>query len=112
MYNYPYMNPYSQNNQQIIRVNGENGARAFQMMPNSSTLLLDETEARLFLAQTDGAGYKTITAYKLEPYQAPVMNSYESLAERISKLEGIINGKSYSGNGTQAKRNQQDSSKS
>jgi hypothetical protein len=29
--------------QEIIRVNGRNGANAYQMAPNSSILLLDET---------------------------------------------------------------------
>lgn len=49
MYNYmPYptntytgMNSY--NKQEVIRVNGRNGANAYQMAPNSSILLLDET---------------------------------------------------------------------
>ena len=27
---------------EIVKVNGENGARAYQLAPNSSTLLLDE----------------------------------------------------------------------
>jgi len=87
MYN-PYQ-PYM-NNQQIIRVNGENGARAYQMMPNSSALLLDESAPRLFLASTDGAGYKSISAYKLEPYESPSEISLSSLAERIEKLEQEI----------------------
>ena len=29
--------------QEIVRVNGKNGADAYQMAPNSSILLLDET---------------------------------------------------------------------
>ena len=40
---------------QIIRVNGENGARAYNMAPNSSVLLLDENMPIVWLAQTDGA---------------------------------------------------------
>lgn len=100
MYNpyQPYMQP-----QQIIKVNGENGARAYQMMPNSSALLLDESAPRLFLAQTDGAGYKTIASYKLEPYVEEPVPDLNELSTRISKLEEIINGKS---NTTNTKRKQ------
>lgn len=29
--------------QEVVRVNGRNGANAYQMAPNSSILLLDET---------------------------------------------------------------------
>lgn len=76
------------NNQQIIRVNGENGANMFQMMPNSSALLLDENSPKMYLVQTDGAGYKTITAYKLEPIQSKPQISLE---ERIKRLEDKLN---------------------
>lgn len=100
MYN-PYQ-PYG-SNQQIIKVNGLNGANAYQLMPNSSTLLLDESAPRLFLAQTDGAGYKTITAYKLEPYVEEKQPDISELSERISKLEEIVNAKS---NTTSNKRKQ------
>lgn len=92
MYN-PYQ-PYVGSNQQIIKVNGLNGANAYQLMPNSSTLLLDESAPRLFLAQTDGAGYKTITAYKLEPYVEEKQPDISELSDRISKLEEIVNAKS------------------
>lgn len=100
-------NPYQpyMNNQQIIRVNGEPGARAYQMMPNSSALLLDESAPRLFLASTDGAGYKSIAAYKLEPYEQPSEISLNSLVERIEKLEQEISNNAKS-NTSNAKRKQ------
>lgn len=91
MYN-PYQ-PYG-NNQQIIKVNGINGAQAYQLLPNSSALLLDETAPRLFLAQTDGAGYKSISAYKLEPYVEEKQPDLSELSDRITKLEEIVNAKS------------------
>lgn len=89
---------YGYSSQQIIRVNGENGARAMQMYPNSSMLLLDENDPIVWLAQTDGAGYKTVTPYKIEPYSpAPVIDS-QILLDRIIKLEEKINGKSDNSN--------------
>ena len=37
----PFLNP--QLRQEVVRVSGRNGAEAYQMAPNSSILLLDET---------------------------------------------------------------------
>ena len=45
---------------EVIRVNGKNGAEAFQMPPNSSIILLDESAPLIWLKMTDGAGYPTI----------------------------------------------------
>ena len=105
-YNNPYMpnmgnmpNPYQNNRtfqndygrQEITRVNGENGAKAYSMGPNSSILLLDETAPIVWLAQTDGAGYKTITPYSITPYQAAPSQDYSNLEARIKRLEDMIN---------------------
>lgn len=100
------MYPYN-NNQQIIKVNGINGANAYQLMPNSSVLLLDATSPRIYLAQTDGAGYKTISAYKLTPEIEETPANLTDLSERISRLEEIVNAKS---NTTNAKRKQESES--
>lgn len=74
--------------QQIIRVNGEQGARSFRMLPNSSALLLDETAPLVWLATTDGAGYMTVTPFEIKPYQPPPPPDYQSLLARIERLEG------------------------
>ena len=55
--------------QEVVRVNGKNGAQAFQLPPNSSILLLDETAPIVWLKTTDGAGYPTITPYDINPHQ-------------------------------------------
>lgn len=82
---------YQQQRLEVIRVNGENGARAFSLPPNSSILLLDETAPLVWLAQTDGAGYKTVTPYSISPYQAEPTPNYNSLEERIKRLEDKFN---------------------
>lgn len=95
MYNYsnPYMNPSYVPAQrcEVVRVNGENGARAFQMAPNSSVLLLDETDPIVWLKTTDGAGYPTLTPYTITPYvkQEPE-DLYKGLSDRVARLEEII----------------------
>ena len=79
--------------QEIVRVNGENGAKAYQMAPNSSALLLDESAPLVWLIQTDGAGYKTAVPYTITPYQAQKEPNLNSLEERIQRLEDMLNGK-------------------
>lgn len=103
----PYLNPqYSQQGQsrtEIVKVNGENGARAYQIAPNSSALLLDETAPIVWLVQTDGAGYKTVAPYTIAPFQPEPPINAKDLEARIARLESMIDGKSdTSGNGTKS----------
>lgn len=57
MYN-PMINPYlaqqqpQQPRREVVKVNGENGARAFPMGANSSALLLDENGVLVWLVTT------------------------------------------------------------
>ena len=90
------MPSWGQNQQrmEIVRVNGENGARAFQLPPNSNVLLLDESAPLVWLVQTDGAGYKTVAPYTITPYQAQPAPDYGELDRRLKILEDMINGKS------------------
>ena len=94
----PYMNPYGMQQMpalqptQVVRVNGENGARAYTIGANSSALLLDESGLLVWLVTSDGAGYKTVSAYDITPHQAAPQPDYSSLESRITRLEGLING--------------------
>lgn len=88
----PWGQTQAQQRMEIIRVNGEGGARAYQMPPSSNALLLDEANPLVWLVQTDGAGYKTVTPYTITPYQAAPAPDLGSLEQRISRLEGILNG--------------------
>ena len=95
----PYLNPYFQQPQQtipyqpssVIKVNGENGARAYQIGANSSALLLDESGLMVWLIVTDGAGYKTVTPYDITPHQVTPAPDFGSLESRIKRLEDMIN---------------------
>ena len=101
--NFFNMNNYSNNygqRQQVIRVNGRNGAEAYQIAPNSSALLLDTSAPLVWLIQTDGAGYKTATPYSITPYEpAPAVDNNQlaqlisSIDERVRKLEEDRKGK-------------------
>lgn len=89
--NYGYMQPQKT---EIIRVNGKNGGEMYAMAPNSEALLLDTSAPIVWLAQTDGAGYKTLTPYAITPYQPEPEIDIRTLNDRITKLEEILNDKS------------------
>ena len=66
MYNQP------QNNQQffqpeptqnLIRVNGINGAKAYQMPANSTIALFDANEDVMYIKTTDGAGFPSLRTF-------------------------------------------------
>ena len=103
---------YMNNNQQIVKVHGRNGAETYQMLPNSSALLLDESEPIIYLAQTDGAGYKTITAYDINPHKDIPPINVNDLEQRITKLEEMIKNESNTSNSKQWKYEQTKSSTS
>lgn len=85
--------PYSPNyapRYEIIKVNGEAGARNFQMAPNSNQLLLDSSTPNLmWLVQTDGAGYLTATPWDITPHQAQPQVNVSDLEARIKHLEDM-----------------------
>lgn len=79
----------------VVKVSGRNGAEAFQMTSDESVLLLDTTAPIVWLCQTDGAGYKTLTPYDISVHkETPPEDKFKSLEERIAKLEDTINAKS------------------
>ena len=111
----PYMNPYGfmqqyqqqpqvQPSVQVVRVNGENGARSYQMGANSSALLLDESGLMVWLVTSDGAGYKTVSAYDIAPHQQTPVPDYGNLESRIQRLEEIVNGNARNSNSTRKKQ--------
>ena len=104
MYQNPYafmgsqaaMNPYQgmaagAPQMQVTRVNGEGGANAFSIGPNSSALLLDTSGTMIWAVTTDGAGYKTVVPYDIAPHKTQEEKTYTTLESRIKRLEDMIN---------------------
>lgn len=80
----PYINPYyqqvnnqpmqqpmiqqpqaqPQNNQGLIWVSGEVGAKSYLMAPNSTVMLMDSEQSVFYIKSTDSAGMPTIRAYE------------------------------------------------
>ena len=99
MYNNPYLNPYGFNQQpvlpqmpqtQVVKVNGEPGARSYQIGANSSALLLDESGTMVWLVTSDGAGYKTVAPYDISPHQTAPAPDISNMEDRIKKLEEFM----------------------
>lgn len=111
LYN-PMINPYytpqntvtQQPRREVVKVNGENGARAFPMGANSSALLLDEGGTIVWLVTTDGAGYKTVAPFDITPHQTQPAPDFGSLEARITRLEERLNAAAATGNPANAER--------
>lgn len=99
-YYYGAMNNFNlygqQKPQQVVQVDGYNGASTFKMGPDSSALLLDQSGDKVWLVKTDGAGYKSV----IQPYAiSPILNNnnnntydFSQYEERLSKLEKLMEG--------------------
>ena len=109
----PYTyNPYAINNpvqpiqfsapapiMEIPKVNGEESARAFNIGPNSSVILMDNDKPLIWVVVTDASGFKTVTPFTISPYTPEQPVSAEALKgemdgiyDRLSKLEERMNG--------------------
>ena len=103
MYNPYFNNPYTQNNyntpygaqnapynqnlpqgQQLIRVNGLEGAKAYQMGANSTAALFDSNNDIMYIKNTDGAGFRSIRAFKFVEMD---LNSSTPISEYATKNE-------------------------
>ena len=87
----------------VVEVTGRAGAESYQLGPDSSILLLDNTAPIVWLVKSDGAGYKTLSAYDIKPHEEekPV-DHFKELEDRITKLEETVNAKQ--SNTTNARR--------
>lgn len=93
---------------EVIKVNGEAGAKNFKMGPNSSALLLDETAAIVWYVQTDGTGYLTASPFDIFPHKVQPPIDVNDLSNRVSKLEEmILNVQSNSGTTKSVKKQRQ-----
>lgn len=63
MLNNQQMIPQEQT-QNLIRVNGLDGAKAYQMSANSTVALFDNNEDILYVKTTDGAGFPSVRSFK------------------------------------------------
>lgn len=81
--------------QEIIRVTGVEGARAYPIAPNSRVALFDDGRDVFYIKSADGGGYPTLTAFTFAPLQdAPAASAdYVTRAEFEELKELVANGK-------------------
>lgn len=85
---------------EIQRVNGKESAYAYAIGPNSSVILADATEPKIWLVTTDSSGFKAVNGFKIIPdeeesKETPVVQTtgeqISNLEERMAKLEERMN---------------------
>lgn len=81
----------------LVSVTGIEGARAYQLPPNSSMPLFDQNDDIMYLKTTDAAGYPTIKTFSFTPMDddsGPDMTQYvdrsefDALLERVNEIAG------------------------
>lgn len=87
--------PVSQPSNSLIRVTGIDGAKAYQMPPNSVAALFDDSYDIMYVKSTDGAGFPTIRIFDFYEHkeEAPVQQqpvNVESFATK-QELENLQN---------------------
>ena len=109
---YGFMNPYQQQMPQVpqapvqvVKVNGENGAKAYSIGANSSALLLDENGLMVWLVTSDGAGYKTVSAFDITPHRNAPAPDYGNLETRIQTIEKRLEEMNSNGNSANVNAN-------
>lgn len=68
---------------QLIRVTGMDGAKAYQMAPNSCVPLFDADKDIMYVKSTDGAGFPTIRTFSF----APIEVKQASTTEYVTRSE-------------------------
>ena len=89
----PYINHptygYSQPNNGILWVQGIEGAKAFQLMPNSNAVLLDsENDGVFYIKLSDNVGMCTLRTFEyIETTNDPPKNNGVDLSSYVTKSE-------------------------
>ena len=91
---------YPQTPIQLIRVNGIEGARAYQMPANSTVALFDTNNDIMYIRTTDGAGFPQIRTFSFTEQLSPKVDNNitrteidEIKAEIDAIKEALTNGK-------------------
>lgn len=100
-----FQNPYAMNMTPqtpttLTRVTGIDGAKAYQMTPNSTVALFDNNEDIMYIKTTDGAGFPTIRTFSFNEVthntQQQVSNNEYVTRDEFNRLkEELLNGKQF-----------------
>lgn len=95
--NLDYRAPLFNGANQLLKVNGIEGARAYPTYPNSTIALFDANEDYMYIKTTDSGNYPTIDTYKFTKVlpEAPqeLTNNFVTREEFLKFREEILNAK-------------------
>lgn len=80
--------------QSLTRVNGIDGAKAYQMPPNSTAALFDANDDIMYIKVTDGAGFGNIRKFRfveMQDNQTPPTADYVSRDEFNQFKQEVLN---------------------
>lgn len=88
---YGYNAPYQQY-QQLTRVNGLEGAKAYQVMPGCTMALFDANEDLFYVKTADSAGFPSVRTFRFEEIQpqAPENKDFVSRKEMEEYVKQLI----------------------
>lgn len=81
----PNYNPYQQNGNYYYFVNGVEGAKAFQLTPNQTVMLMDSDHPVCYMKSTNSIGQPTLRYFKLEEVDE---NTIKTLATPVMQNAG------------------------
>lgn len=92
------LNQPQMSTQNLIRVNGIDGAKAYQMPANSTVALFDNNEDIMYIKTTDGAGFPAIRTFAFNEVVRntnPIQDTTDYVTrDEFNKLkEELLNGK-------------------
>lgn len=71
----------------LVSVTGIEGAKAYQLPPNSAMPLFDSNDDVLYLKTTDGAGFPTVKAFSFSPIEQPQPQADYATRDELAKFE-------------------------
>ena len=76
--------------QTVTQVSGKSSVDALKMSPNSSVLLLDNTQPVVWLCTSDGIGKVTAVPYDISEHKDKTQADVDSLETRVARIEGVL----------------------
>ena len=95
--NYPYYNfqPYQQK-QELIRVNGLEGAKNYPLSPGSTVALFDADSDTMFIKSMDAGGFPSIRTFTFMETTSKPIDSTETrlsaLENELAQIKEVLNG--------------------
>lgn len=73
----------AQNNQSILWVQGESGAKSYLVAPNTNILLMDSEDSRFYIKSTDSAGIPNLRTFEYKEVFQNAPGQQKAMAEGL-----------------------------